>query len=137
MGQIMTDNEENENLNNKFRRLAMKNAICSIQGALSTITLPLLWRQTDLVCWLYLDLLLNSVVIGLMDFRNEWLYQCICRPCIGCVRVRLLIMQSPAWQKITSISPDARFTGLGLGGTLSNNPDFDNESSESESDSPL
>ena len=125
--QIMSGNDENNGLNNKFRNLVLKNAICSIHGSLSTIISPILWLKTHFVCWLYLDLFLNSMVIGLMQSHNQKLYECICNPCISCVRIRLLIVDSPAWQKVKSASANMRFGEQPLNVT---DIDSDNDSNE-------
>ena len=76
---------DDQQISFKFKSLIFKHAILTLIGNISTIGCPLLWMMTDIVAFLYFDILINSMVIGLGFKYNEKVYKRLCAPCItGC-----------------------------------------------------
>lgn len=66
----------------KIEALIVKNDILCVIGCISTSTGYLLWTFTFNMMFLYCDLFVNTLCIGLMFSVNEVHYKRLCRPCI-------------------------------------------------------
>eukprot|EP01084_Bolivina_argentea_P029656 55065_1 len=84
---LLSKNEGNETTKFRFKTLVLKNTIVSISGSISTIACWMLWIfmiQIDYklgfgALFLYLDLFVNCMCIGLMFKYNEKWYKRICK----------------------------------------------------------
>jgi len=80
---ISSANKDNEHLNLNLKSLIFKNAILTVTGSVSTITAYAVWIMVPVSATpLYIDLVVNCLVIGLMSKSNEKHYKRLCRPCI-------------------------------------------------------
>lgn len=70
----------------KLKELVIKNNILVIVGCVSTTAGYALWFFTRDMWYLYSDLYINCLVIGLMFSRNELYYKRMCGPCIWICR---------------------------------------------------
>mmetsp|Transcript_58133 Transcript_58133/g.92349 ORF Transcript_58133/g.92349 Transcript_58133/m.92349 type:complete len:367 (+) Transcript_58133:37-1137(+) len=97
LNKLLSHNDDNEEIRFEFKTLIVKICILSMAGAISTISCWVLWMMMPAEVthiddiFLYLDLLVNATVIGLMFKYNDKYYRTMCRSCIllcflGCGR---------------------------------------------------
>ena len=82
---LSDDYRKDETAKFKFKSLIIKNGILTITGSISTMAAYILWLTPILdlgYFFLYFDLFLNCLVIGLMFKYNEKWYKKCCRCCI-------------------------------------------------------
>eukprot|EP01084_Bolivina_argentea_P015103 28252_1 len=85
--QLLFGRMENKHTTHKFKLLIIKNFICTMVGAISTVlsyilSLVLYANLEFGVIFIYSDLIINVVVIGLMFSHNKQYYEKCCKCCI-------------------------------------------------------
>eukprot|EP01083_Nonionella_stella_P108169 314305_1 len=70
------------NTDNRLKALIVKNSILTVTGSISTVSSYLIWIILTFGTGLYIDLLVNCLVIGLMFKYNSKLYKRLCKCCI-------------------------------------------------------
>ena len=74
--------------NFQFEALIVKNNILTVVGCISTTLFYVLWFTMDPILFLFVDVMINCLVIGLMQKSNETLYKRLCGPCIMLCMIR-------------------------------------------------
>lgn len=85
LNKLLMDHKDNENIKFQFKSLIVKNTILSLTGSISTVVCWLLWRFIfGVMTWLFLyfELFINCIVIGLMFKYNDNWYKRFCKCCI-------------------------------------------------------
>ena len=78
LNKLLSHHEANGDINFEYRSLIIKNSILSLLGSISTLVTYALGFTIDFI-FLYLDVFLNCLVIGLMfKYNNKW-YKICCK----------------------------------------------------------
>jgi len=101
---LLAANEDNDHLNLPLKTLIFKNSILTLTGSVSTIAAYAVWIYFPVSATpLYIDLVVNCLVIGLMLKSNEAHYLCLCRPCI------LVCMSNEGIMHVCELSTDSSY----------------------------
>lgn len=78
--------EDNQHVNLQLRKIVVQNTILIATGSISTLACYVLWFMFPIPTgfWLYLDLIVNCIVIGLSFPHNRKWYKRLCGCCIKC-----------------------------------------------------
>eukprot|EP01083_Nonionella_stella_P293553 998360_1 len=77
------DDHMQTKLDFRYKSLIVKNSILTLTGSISTIAAYIIWIASSFVTGMYIDLLVNCLVIGLMFNYNTKIYKRLCKCCIG------------------------------------------------------
>ena len=79
LNKLLSSHKDNDHIKFQFKSLIVKNGILTLTGSVSTIVNYLLWSSFIRATFLYLDLFINCLVIGLMFKYNEKWYKKLCK----------------------------------------------------------
>ena len=91
------------NIGLEFRALIFKNTILVVFGLTSTIVSYSIFAVTRQSAFVFMDVVINSIVIGLMFQYNEEKYKWICRPCIA-----ICLVDWKSHERVGSLSTKGR-----------------------------
>ena len=76
---LLSGNHENEKIKFKFKALIVKNCILTLTGSVTSVTMYALYIMFDVGAFLYFDIFINCLVIGLMFAYNDDYYKRCCK----------------------------------------------------------